>query len=250
MGPANTYRAGPPTGSQTQQAAKQGRHQFIPINQRARGQGQAYSFLASCAQFSLQPLIAFTKKNTHPRKPDRNAPETARLHHKVERGPGVREAKPPATRPTSPTTFGTQKRHPRPATLRHSPHTRHSLRGIVPHLSGPPPAHVMPHAQQEDQPQSTPSSPAPASRSPTAATCPRRRPSSPRSATTRSASTPASPSSTRPKEADEQVVEYEEQYAATATLAQTLRAFKAVYIPHLEMARLKFKTTSTRSASG
>ncbi len=43
------------------------------------------------------------------------------------------------------------------------------------------------------------------------------------------------------KEADEQVVEYEEQYAATATLAQTLRAFKAVYIPHLEMARLKFK---------
>ena len=43
------------------------------------------------------------------------------------------------------------------------------------------------------------------------------------------------------KEADEQVVEYEEQYAATATLAQTLRAFKAVYIPHLELARLKFK---------
>ena len=42
-------------------------------------------------------------------------------------------------------------------------------------------------------------------------------------------------------EADEQTVEYEEQYAATATLGQTLRAWKAVYIPHLELARLKFK---------
>ncbi|HEX9952936.1 MAG TPA: hypothetical protein VGB53_14285 [Rubricoccaceae bacterium] len=43
------------------------------------------------------------------------------------------------------------------------------------------------------------------------------------------------------REAKEQVVEYEEQYAATATLDQQVRAWKAAYIPHLELARLKFR---------
>lgn len=42
-------------------------------------------------------------------------------------------------------------------------------------------------------------------------------------------------------EADEQVVEYEEQYVATATVKQLRRAWTAVYIPHLELARIKFK---------
>lgn len=50
--------------------------------------------------------------------------------------------------------------------------------------------------------------------------------------------------------AADQVEEYGEQYAATATLAQQVRAWRAAYVPHLEMARLRFRQTPAGAVLG